>query len=196
LWCRRNPQLALSIGVAIGLLALVAGTHWTLVGLREERDALDQEVGAATAEQAKLNASVVQTEHQLEETRVKLAAERENLATLEKSLADERSNYEALISAKEQALVDANTSTRRLMEQLEAMRRQRQEADAQRASLEKSVAEMRRDVDRAARDRERAKKERETARLERDRVQHERDEAVRERDALIKELELLKRQRK
>jgi chromosome segregation ATPase len=196
LWCRRNPQLALSIGVAIGLLALVAGTHWTLVNLREERDALDQEVGAATAEQAKLNASVTQTERQLDETRTKLAAERENLATLEKSLADERSNYEALISAKEQALVDATTSTRRLMEQLEAMRRQRQEADSQRANLEKSVAEMRRDVDRAARDRERAKKERETARLERDRVQHERDEAVRERDALIKELELLKRQRK
>jgi serine/threonine protein kinase len=196
LWCRRNPQLALSIGVAIGLLALVTGTHWTLVNLREERDALDQEVGAATAEQAKLNASVTQTERQLDETRTKLAAERENLATLEKSLADERSNYEALISAKEQALVDATTSTRRLMEQLEAMRRQRQEADTQRANLEKSVAEMRRDVDRAARDRERAKKERETARLERDRVQRERDEAVRERDALIKELELLKRQRK
>jgi hypothetical protein len=192
LWCRRNPQLALSVVVAIALAGLVAGAHATLTRLRGERDALDREVFAQKTEQVKLTASVEQARAELEQTRTKLVTEQESLASLETSIADERSAYQALIAAKETALQNATASTRQIMQQLEASRRERRAADLARAALERTMAKVRRDGEQAARDRDRIRREREAARAERDTAQRERDAAVAERESVERRLRELK----
>jgi chromosome segregation ATPase len=185
LWSYRNPQLALTILVAVGLTGLAAGTHVTVARLQDERAALDHKVKAQKAEKEQLNASVGEARDQLEQTHIKLASERENLAILEKSLADERSSYQTLIDAKEQALLDATRSTRKIMEQLETARRDRRSADQRFVILEKTVADQRRETDKVV-------KERDASRAERDAAQRERDAAVAERDTLARELQNLK----
>jgi serine/threonine protein kinase len=50
LWSRRNPQLALTIVVALGLTALATATHVTVTRLQTERAALDRKVKAQKAE--------------------------------------------------------------------------------------------------------------------------------------------------
>lgn len=192
LWCRRNPQLALTVLVAVGLTALVVGTHATVTRLRGERDALDGEVSAQRVEQSRLNGSMDQTRDELEETREKLASERQSLATLEKSLADERSTYQTLIETKEQSLKDATAATRQIMTQLEAARAERRSAAQARAELEKRIEEVRVEGEKAAKDRDRIRREREAARAERDAVQKERDEAVAEREAIEDQVRALK----
>jgi serine/threonine protein kinase len=192
LWSRRNPQLALTVLVAIGLTGLAAGTHSTVERLRGERDALDREVAAQRQEQAKLGASVEQSRDELDETRRKLATERQSLATLDASIAEERGSYQVLIEAKERALVDANAATRQIMQQLEASRRERRAADAARARLEKVAADARLEGEKAAKDRDRIRREREAARAERDAAQRERDAAVLEREVIEKRLADLK----
>jgi serine/threonine protein kinase len=194
LWCRRNPQLALFVVFAIGLTALAAGTHSTVTRLRGERDALNREVDAQKAEQTKLNSSVEQARTELEQTRTKLAAEQQNLANLEKSIADERTSYQTLIDAKEQALQDATTSTRQIMQQLEASRRERRAADLAREALEKKMDEVRHDGDKAAKDRDRIRREREAVRAERDVARTERDAADRERDAALAQRNAIEKQ--
>jgi serine/threonine protein kinase len=195
LWCRRNPQLALSVLLAIGLSALVVGTHATVTRLRGERDGLDLEVGAQKAEQRRLNETMASTRTDLEKTRRTLAGERENLSRLEKSLEDERSSYQSLIEAKERSLRDATASSRQIMTQLEAARAERKATENARASLEKLVEEVRRDGEKASKDRDRIRREREAARLERDTAQAERDAAISERDAARKERDAAMRQR-
>jgi serine/threonine protein kinase len=192
LWCRRNPQLALSIVVAIGLTALVAGAHATVTRLRGERDALDHEVFAQKTEQAKLSASVGQARTELERTRTKLVGEQENLANLEKSIAEERSSYQALIAAKEVALQDATASTRQIMQQLEAVRRERRAADLARDALEQEMTTVRRMGDQVAKERDRIRRERDAARAERNTAQRERDAAIAERESVEKQLRALK----
>lgn len=192
LWCRRNPQLALTVLVAIGLTALAAGTHSTVTRLRGQRDALDREVAAQIEEQRRLNASVQQSREELDDTRQKLATERQNLATLERSLAEERASYQTLIEAKERALRNANTATQQIMQQLEASRQERRDAEEARANLEKVAAEARREGEKAAKDRDRIRREREAARAERDAAQRERDAAIAEREAVENQLDDLK----
>jgi serine/threonine protein kinase len=192
LWCRRNPQLALTVLVAIGLTALATGTHSTVTRLRGERDALNREVAEQRGEQSRLGASVERSRGELEETRTKLAAERQSLTALEASLAEERSSYQTLIEAKERAVNDANTATRQLMEQLEASRGERRAAEEARASLERVAADARREGEKAAKDRDRIRREREAARAERDAAQRERDAAIVEREAIEKQLSDLK----
>jgi serine/threonine protein kinase len=191
LWSRRNPQLALTILVAFGLTALAAGTHVTVTRLQDERATLDHKVKRQKAEKEKLNASVEDAREQLEQTQHKLATERKNLAALEKSIADERASYQTLIEAKEQALVDATRSTRRLMEQLESARRDRRAAEEARAALDKLLADLRRDLDKATKEREKLRKERDTSRGERDAVQRERDAAVADQEALNRQIQRL-----
>ncbi len=202
LWCRRNPQLALTVLVAFGLTALAAGTHLTVTRLQDERATLDQKVKAQKLEKEQLNASVNEARRLLDDTRGKLATERESLATLEKSIADERSSYQTLIEAKEQALADATRSTRRIMEQLETARRDQRDAEDARTRLERLANELRRDIDKVSRDREKLRRERDAARGERDAVQRERDTAIAEQEAALgrlreleAELELIRRDR-
>jgi serine/threonine protein kinase len=202
LWSRRNPQLALTILVVCGLAALAGGTHLTVTRLQEERVALEHRVKSQKAEKEQLNASVLDARRLLDETRTKLASERESLAALEKSIADERSSYLTLLDAKEQALADATRSTRRIMEQLEEARRARRTSEESRATVEKLAIELRRDLDKISKEREKLRRERDAARNERDAVERERDGAVVERDvaearrrASEHELEQLRRDR-
>lgn len=191
LWSRRNPQLALTALVAIALTALAAGTHATVTELRRERDALDRVVAAQTAEATRLAKGVAEARSALEETRGKLATERENLKNLEVSIGDERASYESLIEVKEQSLRDATAATRQIMTQLEAARRERQAADAASAKLERLLEDVRRDGDKAAQERDRVRREREAARAERDAVQRERDAAIAEREDVERQLRAL-----
>jgi serine/threonine protein kinase len=191
LWSRRNPQLALTVLVAFGLTGLAAGTLMTVTRLREERVALDEKVKWQRAERLRLNDAVNEARAQLDTTQQKLATERENLVTLEKSLAEERSSYQTLIDAKEQALLDATRSTRRLIQQLEAARRDRRIAEESKAALDKLATELRRDAEKLAKEREKVRRERDTARAERDVAQRERDAAVAEHDAIKAKLRRL-----
>lgn len=195
LWGRRNPQLALTVLVAVALTALSVETRATVLSLREQRDALDHEVAAQKVEQARLAASVDQTRNELEDTRSKLATERQNLGALEKSLADERSSYQTLLESKEQALQDANSTTRKLVQQLDAARADGRAIERARAALEGVVNDLRREADKVARERERIRRERDVARTERENVQKERDAAITERDAAIRDRELGVKQR-
>jgi serine/threonine protein kinase len=188
LWCRRNPQLALTVLVVIALTGLSVFTRTRVLRLRGERDALDREVAAQKAEHTRLNASVDRSRDELEDTRHKLATERQSLSNLEKSLADERSSYQTLLDAKEQALRDANTTTRRIIEQLDAARREKRGAEQARASLENLLGQVRRDTEKTEKERDRLRREREAVRAERDAVQRERDAAIAERDAAEKQL--------
>jgi len=187
LWCRRNPQLALSLLAGLALAGLVVGTHATVTRLRGERNALDREVAAQTAELAEVTKTTNTTRSELDHMRITLAAERENLSNLEKSIADERSSYQSLIEAKERSLRDATTTTRQIMSQLEAARAERKATEQARASLERLVAEVQRDGEKAAKDRDRIRREREAARSERDTAQKERDASVSEREAAEKQ---------
>ena len=191
LWGRRNPQLALTGLVAIALTVIVIGGYATVSRLREERIALEEQVAHQKAEDAQLRRNVEQNRKQLVDTRQKLIAERQALATLEQSIAEDRKTYEALIDTKEKALRDANHATRKLVDQLEAVRRERKGSEQARASLEQLLADARRDVERITREREKLRRERDSARGERDAVQKERDAAVAERDAQEKQLRKL-----
>ena len=184
LWCRRNPQLALTGLIAAALTLLTLGTHATVTRLRGERNALREEVAGQTAEQARLTTSVQQAHSDLGATQSKLASERQNLANLETSIGDERKSYATLMETKEKALRDANTATRGLLDQLEAAKRDRQAAEQARATYEGLSAETRREAERAARDRDRVRKDRDTARAERDAALADRDASAAERERL------------
>jgi serine/threonine protein kinase len=183
LWCRRNPQLALSLLIGLALVALVVGTHASVATLRQERDALDREVAAQKVEHARINALRLARRAELEEMRITLAGERENLSNLGKSITEERASYQSLIEAKERSLRDANKATRQIASQLEAARAERKATEEARASLEKLVADIKSDADKAAKERDRLRREREASRVERDKAQKERDDAIVERDA-------------
>ncbi len=183
LWCRRNPQLALSLLIGLALVALVFGTHASVTTLRAERDALDREVAAQKAEQVRINNLRLARRAELDQMRITLAGERENLSNLERSIEEERATYQSLIEAKERSLRDANKATRQIASQLEAARAERKATEQARASLEALVTDVKRDADKAAKERDRLRREREASRTERDKAQQERDAALAERDA-------------
>jgi len=192
LWTRRNPQLALTVLVALALIGLVGGlagvTRARVLRLRGERDALDREVAAQKIEQTRLSAAVTRSRDELDDTRTKLAHERQNLTSLEKSIADERSSYQVLFEAKEQALRTANATTRHMLEQLDAAHRAQRIAQRARAALEQTVAELQRELDKHEKDRERVRRERDTVRAERDAIRKERDAAASARELAEKQL--------
>jgi serine/threonine protein kinase len=188
LWCQRNPQLALTAGILVALLVVVLVTHQAVARLRLERNAIADELATQRAEQDEVAGRLRGARTSLDETSRRLADERENLAALERSLDEQRASYQALLETKEQALRDANRTTRRILDQLEAARQERQSADAARERLERTVQETQRIAEKAAKERDRVRRERETA-------QAERDEAISERDAIEEELRRLKTQR-
>lgn len=191
LWVRRNPQLALTVVMIVLLTGWAIGARGRVERLREQRDALDRAVAAQKAEQALLDRTVERARIELETTQGKLRTERDNLAALERSVAEERASYQSVLEAKEQALREATTATRQLVEKLEAARREVRTAEAGRAAAEKALADARREVDKAAKDRERFRKEREAVRAERDALQRERDTAISDREAAERRLRSL-----
>ncbi len=188
LWCRRNPQLALTVLVALALTGLAGATRARVLRLRGERDALDREVAAQKIEQTRLSAAVTRSRDELDDTRTKLTHERQNLTNLEKSIADERSSYQVLFEAKEQALRTANAATRSMLEQLDAAHRAQRAAQRARAVLEQTVADLPRELDKLDKERERVRRERDTVRAARDAVRKERDAAASARELAEKQL--------
>lgn len=178
LWLRRNPSLAIAGIVSVALTVLAVGAYLTVSRLDEQRVALEKQVAAQKAEDAQLRVNVERNRRQLQETRDKLATERTNLAALEQSIAEDRKAYEALIEAKEQALQSATQTTRKLVEQLDAARRDKKTSDRTLAQLQLKVNEAKQSLDRLTKEREKLRKERDTARSERDALQKERDAAV------------------
>jgi eukaryotic-like serine/threonine-protein kinase len=195
LWCRRNPQLALTGLVALALTVISIGAYATVTRLGDERVVLEQQVANQKAEDAQLRRNVELSRKQLTDTRNKLAAEREALAALEQSIEEDKNTYETLLDTKDKALRDANHATRRLVHQLETARRDHKGSEQARGVVEQLLTDARRDVERMAKERERLRRERDNARVERDAMQKERDAAIAERDALDKRLEKLIRDR-
>jgi len=185
LWCRRNPQLAMTALVAVALTVLAMATHLTVTRLRADRMRLRAEVAETTAEQERLTRSVAQERSELEATQGKLSVARTNLAALERSIEEDRRSYETLAQAKEKALRDANTATRRLVEELEDAKRDQLAAEQARATYEQLSGETKREAERATKERDRIRKDRDAARAERDAMQRERDAIQNERDALL-----------
>lgn len=195
LWCRRNPQLALTALVALALTVIAAGAYQTVTRLRDERLALEHEVSEQKAEDAELRLRVDQGRKKLQDTRAKLALERQSLAQLEESIEEDRKSYVALLDAKEKALRDANHATRRLIEQLEAARRDHKRTEHERQALQQRLAEARRDAERVTKEREKLRRERDGARAERDAMQRERDAATAERELAEQTLHELQEER-
>jgi len=188
LWCRRNPQLALTALAAVVLTLLTLGARQNVERLRGERDELYRESAQQLVELVQLSEGVEVTRRALDGTRARLAAERQSLAGAEKALAEARAAYDALRDAKERALEDANAATRQLLEKLEETRREQRDTEQARLSLQQLVESMRRDAERAAKDRDRIRRERDAARAERDAVQRERDAAIAEREGIEQQL--------
>ena len=188
LWCRRNPQLAMTAFVAFVLTLIAVGAYATVTTLRDERVALEREVTEQKAEDSRLRMSVEQGRRHLQETREKLAAERVSLASLEQSIADDKKAHEALIGAKEQALRNANAATRKLVQELDTARKDRRVSEQARIVLQQLLDDAQRNADRLTKEREKLRKERDSARAERDAMQKERDTAMSERDAAEKQL--------
>lgn len=166
LWCRRNPQFALTVLVSLGLAALAALTHDNVMRLRRERAELSEEVANQVVERARLDHAMEESRLALARNRQRLSAERANLAALEATLDEDRRAHEALLAAKEAELRRASSATRHVLDQLEAAR-------AARATYETLSAEHERSARRLATERDRARKERDTARAERESVQRD-----------------------
>jgi hypothetical protein len=187
LWCRRNPQLAMTGLVAIVLTLLVGGAYLTVERLRGERDGLDREVAAQEAEERRLRGGVAQARAELADTERQLAALRANLDALQRSLERDRKIHAALLEGKERALREANTATRQLVEQLDAAASDQRTAELGRKLFEQFWTNARAEAARAVEERDRARRER-------DEVRGDLEEAERERDSLRERIRLLEDQ--
>ncbi len=96
LWCRRNPQLALTVLVSVGLALLTLVTHANVQRLRDERAALNHEVSEQRGERARLNYAMEESQLALARNRHRLAAERANLAALEATIEVDREARDSL----------------------------------------------------------------------------------------------------
>ncbi|CAN5886850.1 hypothetical protein BH11MYX3_BH11MYX3_40920 [soil metagenome] len=168
LWGRRNPQLALTILVSIGLGALTTATHRTLTHLQHERARLAADVADATAERDLLDRTVAETRAALATNRARLRSERDSLAALERTIEKDRRAHEAILAVKDAALRRATKSQRAVLAELETSRNARENYEA-------LAAASKRDAERLTKERDRARKERETVRGERDALQRELD---------------------
>ncbi|MGE5181666.1 MAG: protein kinase domain-containing protein [Acidobacteriota bacterium] len=184
LFCRRNPQLSLTAGAAIGLAALTAAAYVAVVDLRGRGRALADEVAHQEAANQELQARIGKTRAELAKTEADLKTRGETLATLERALSDEQKQLEGIIEARDKALKDADAATRALVEQLTIARSDREAAELGRSMYEGFWTTARLDAESAAKDRDQAQRERDAARTERDQLQQERDAARADRDQL------------
>jgi hypothetical protein len=159
LWTRRNPQVALTGVVAMFLMLLVLGALATLAHLRDDRETLRAELADQSAERDRIAESVRATRTELTATESSLDARNRELATLEKSLADERESYLAILHAKEHALQQATAETRLLLGRLDDLQGDRALEEATRKLYEGFWTSARRDVDRVQAERDAARTE-------------------------------------
>jgi hypothetical protein len=168
LWCRRNPQLALAALAAVVLAALTTTAYATLTRVRAERNQLADET-------AVLSRRAQDSRRELAETERGLAHQTAELRTLERTLADAKHDYDAIVSAKEHALRDADAATQQLAAQLAAARADRDAAQLGRTMYEGFWTRARAEADQVTHDRDEALTARDAARGERDQAAKDRD---------------------
>ena len=178
LWCRRNPQLALTalLAMVLATMALIASS--IARDVREQRNELAREMTAARVANAELAQRMQDARRELADTEATLQRQAETLRNLERTLAEATREYDAIVSAKAQALRDADAATRQLAEQLATVRRERDTAQVAHKMYEAFWNRGRGEAERAAQERDEAEHDRNAAR-------DERDHAVRERDAAL-----------
>lgn len=159
LWCRRNSQVASAGVIALVLAVIVVGSFVTLSRLDDERELLTDELAARKADREKLIAGV-------EHTRSELREAEDQLATVGKSLRDEREAYVELLAAKERALQAASAERHHLLDRLENLQDDRSLAVSTGQLYERFWLSARKDADRAMRARVRLEAERDQARAE------------------------------
>ena len=196
LWCRRNPQLAISIAAAIALAAISAGTYATIVEVRAQRNALAVEAADEQRANEALEQRAKQTHADLTATEAELGAKTSELDRVRTALADADKEHEALVLANERALASADATTKALADQLTTAHSERDSATFARQLYEGFWNRARGEAQQASRDRDAALAERDAARTERDQAtkdrgaevdaraqaEQERDRALAERD--------------
>ncbi|HEY0255427.1 MAG TPA: protein kinase, partial [Kofleriaceae bacterium] len=187
LWMRRNPQLAISLGIATVLATISIVAYVNVVEVRTQRNALAGEAQQAQAENAQLTARSQKTRENLAATETELSTKAKELEELRTRLADADKEYEAIVAAKERALRDADAATKQLADQLAAMRGERDEARVARQLYEGFWTRARSESAEATKERDKAQTDRDTARGERDTAQHDRQTAIAARDAAEEE---------
>lgn len=178
LWCRRNPQLTITVGLATVLAGLSVVAYANVVEVRTQRNALAIEAARATAENDRLEQRGREIKQDLATTEAELAAKGKTLDELRGTVADADKEYQAIVAAKNRALRNADEATRQLSDELGAARNERDEAKLGRAMYEGFWTRARADGDEAARDRDQAQRDRDAARKERDQAMQERDSAT------------------
>ena len=176
LWCRRNPQLTLTVGLATVLAAISIVAYVNVVEVRAQRNALAAEATRAKADNDELERRARDTKHDLVTTETELHAKAHALDELRGTLTDAEKEYQAIVAAKERALRDADAATRQLADELGAARSERDDARLGREMYEGFWTRARAEGDEAAHDRDQAQHDR-------DAVRKERDQAIQERDA-------------
>jgi serine/threonine protein kinase len=187
LWMRRNPQLAVTAGLAAVLATLSVVAYLNVVEVKKQRNALADEAKNAQLENEQLAARSQRTRHELSMTETELATKATELQELRTRLADADKEYEAIVAAKERALRDADAATKQLADQLAAMRGERDEARVARGLYEGFWTRARSESTQATTERDTAQHDRDAARKERDTAQHDREAAIAARDAAEEE---------
>ena len=177
LWCRRNPQLTITVALATVLATLSIVAYVNVVEVRTQRNALAAEARRATAENEQLSRRARDTRRELATTEAELSTRGKELEQLRGTLADADKEYKAIVAAKNRALADADAATRQLAEELANARSERDEARLGRELYEGFFTRARTEGDEAARDRDQAQHDRDAARKERDQALKERDAA-------------------
>jgi hypothetical protein len=194
LWARRNPQLSLTAAAALALAGIVLAGYASLVDIKARSHDLAAEVRTGEQENAALTTRVQKAKASLAQTEADLKARGDALAALQRALADEQQEYQAIIAARDKALHEADAATRALVDELTIAKSDRAAAEQGRTMYEGFWQSARDEAKRAAVDRDQAQKERDTARTERDQLQQERDAARGERDRALDEVERLTRE--
>jgi hypothetical protein len=194
LWARRNPQLSLTAAAALALAVIVLAGYASLRQIQARSHALAGEVREEEQENAALTARMQKAKAALAQTEADLTARGDALAALQRALADEQQEYQALIAARDKALHEADAATRALVEELTIAKSDRAAAEQGRSMYEGFWASARDEAKRAAAARDQAQKERDAARAERDQLQKERDEARLERDRALDDVARLTRE--
>jgi serine/threonine protein kinase len=178
LWCRRNPQLTITVGLAAVLAAISGATYMQIVEVRAQRNALAVEtdfeqhrIDDLQQRGAVLRADLATTDHDL-------TAKNAELEQVKQTLADADTEYKAIVEANERALADASAATRALADQLAQAHAERDSAKFSRQLYEGFWNRARAEAEQADRDRDQAQRDRDGARGERDKALEERDAAV------------------
>ena len=178
LWCRRNPQLALTGLFAVVLASLTMVAAVSARDARHQRNELALEMAAARRANAELEGRMREARRELGATETSLADRTRALATLQARLAEATQEYDAIVAAKSKELQDADAATRQLADQLAGARRERDTARATHKLYEAFWQRGRVDAEQAIGERDAAERERDAARDERDRIRKERDDAL------------------